>query len=218
MEKIEDLNLFASSDSVKKKCGLVLSYGRYYTENSMRRGMQNLGGKILSPKDFEWTDEYEKVLQWVMDNKGRGLCMMGNCGTGKTLMLKLLSHMISQATRGIRNGLQCIGRDGWLSLPVYPAESINSIDKTLANAMESKSVLFLDDVGREPRMTFYGNTIDRFPEIVDRIERDGGTIVMTTNLSGEQLRERYGERTTDRLRGMCMFVTFLGESKRGGVR
>lgn len=214
MEKINEVRLFESLNRELERTGLWLAYGKYYTDNSMRLGMQRLGGMILRPKRFEWGAEYEQVLRWVLGNEGRSLCMMGNCGTGKTLMLNLLSYMITTATRTIPHGMDCLGGTGWKVIQVYPSESINSTDAMTSNVMGTRNVLFLDDIGREPKKMYYGNLIDRFPEIVDRIARCGGTLVFTTNLTGEQLRERYGERTTDRLRGMCEFVTFGGESKR----
>ena len=44
----------------------------------LNAGLQHfLGG------DYKWQPEYDKVADWLTDNKGLGLFCMGNCGRGK---------------------------------------------------------------------------------------------------------------------------------------
>lgn len=41
--------------------------------------------------DYQWLPEYDKVADWLADNKGLGLFCMGNCGRGKsTICLQIL--------------------------------------------------------------------------------------------------------------------------------
>ena len=45
--------------------------------------------------------------------------------------------------------------------------------------------------------------------------KKGKLLILTTNLSIDELREKYGERTVDRLRAITKTVLFTGESLRG---
>ena len=47
----------------------------------LKRGLDYFTGK------GEWLKEYDEIVDWLTDNKGRGLLVYGNCGRGKTLIL-----------------------------------------------------------------------------------------------------------------------------------
>lgn len=38
-------------------------------------------------RNYMWQPEYDKVADWLTDNKGLGLFCMGNCGRGKTTIV-----------------------------------------------------------------------------------------------------------------------------------
>lgn len=73
----------------------------------------------------------------------------------------------------------------------------------------------IDDVGTESMANVYGEKRNAFSEIVDNAERKGKMIIITTNLSIEELTEKYGERTMDRIRDITTSVLFKGNSMRG---
>ena len=72
-------------------------------------------------------------------------------------------------------------------------------------------IISIDDIGTEPQSQFRNCA---FADLVDRAEKKGGLMIITTNLNGEQLRERYGDRVLDRLRGLTRQVYFTGQSFR----
>ena len=34
----------------------------------------------------QWPDDYDQVAQWLTDNKGKGLMLIGDCGRGKSMI------------------------------------------------------------------------------------------------------------------------------------
>ena len=44
------------------------------------------GLKYFCGDKAKWNTDYEKIVQWLTDNKGRGLMLVGGCGVGKTLI------------------------------------------------------------------------------------------------------------------------------------
>ena len=60
----------------------------------------------------------------------------------------------------------------------------------------------------------YGNERHAFPELMDRAEQNGNLVVVSTNLSGEEIEQVYGTRTLERIKACCKRVNFNGESLR----
>lgn len=145
-----------------------------------------------------WSEEnYRPVVDWMTDNKGRGLLMTGGCGLGKTLIGKhILPLIILGSCRKVVTITSSIelGRD---------------IDEILA-----KKLIYIDDVGTESLSKVYGNVRCPFEELVDAAEQQGKLLIITTNLTPKELCEKYGERTLDRLKAITKFVPFTGRSLR----
>ena len=47
------------------------------------------GLKYFCGDDARWNADYEKIVQWLTDNKGKGLMLVGSCGVGKSLIYQL---------------------------------------------------------------------------------------------------------------------------------
>lgn len=145
-----------------------------------------------------WSQDYEPVAEWLADNRGRGLLMTGNCGTGKTLIGSRIIPLLLYHYCGRLMTFQ------------YPAQEING----RADEAARNKIVFIDDVGRESVLNSYGNKRWVFPEIVDAAERQGKLLILTTNLDPRHLAEKYDDRTMDRLRALTKIVPFTGKSLR----
>ena len=144
-----------------------------------------------------WQKEYDEVASWLIDNKGRGLLCIGNCGRGKTLICgKIIPVLLNHYCRKI---VSC-----------YDAQQMNEE----LDAVKQKHIIFIDDIGTEFLSVKYGSKRLSFAELVDEAEKKGKLLIITTNLSIAELREKYGERTIDRLRAITTPVVFKGESMR----
>lgn len=155
------------------------------------------GLKYFTKEKSVWLKEYEEIVKWLSDNKGRGLLCMGNCGRGKSLISgKIIPILLNHYCRKI---VSC-----------YDAQQMNAdIDKVKAN-----HIIYIDDIGTESISVKYGERRLAFAELVDEAEKKGKLLIVSTNLSIHDLCEKYGERTVDRLKAITTPVAFEGESLR----
>ena len=148
-------------------------------------------------EDAKWLSEYEDVAKWLENNAGKGLLCYGNCGRGKSLIcsriIPLLLYHYHQKV------VSC-----------YDAQQMNAdIDQ-----VKAKHIIYIDDIGVENVSIKYGEKRFAFPEIVDESEKRGKLLIITTNLSLDELAEKYGERTVDRLIAITQRILFKGKSLR----
>lgn len=144
-----------------------------------------------------WLPEYDAIVEWLTDNKRKGLFMYGDCGRGKSVIGK---YVIPAVMLKYMN----------LVVSVYDMNTANaSIDKMLA-----KRLISLDDVGVEDVAVNYGERRLAFAEVMDAVEKQGKLIIISTNLSAEQIVARYGKRTIDRIISTTKRIEFNGKSMR----
>lgn len=87
-------------------------------------------------------------------------------------------------------------------------------DNAELDVVKQKHIIYVDDIGTENLSVKYGEKRLAFAELADEAEKKGKLLILTTNLSIDELREKYGERTIDRLRAITRTVLFSGESLR----
>lgn len=140
---------------------------------------------------------YRPVVDWMADNQGRGLLMIGNCGLGKSLIGKyILPYLIRDSCRKVVN--------------IFNAQELNSKPDEIL----SYHIIYIDDIGTENVSNIYGNKRIPFAELCDAVEQKGKLLICSTNLTLDELAEKYGERTIDRLRATTKVVPFVGKSLR----
>ena len=148
-------------------------------------------------RTLTWIPEYDKVASWLENNKGRGLFLFGNCGRGKSLLCRYaIPIILMEYCRKI--------------VSVFDIQDMYSdLDSVL-----KKRIISLDDIGTEEIIVKYGERRDAFPEIIDRAEKNGNLVIVSTNLNQEKLQERYGARILDRIKSTTTRVMFEGKSFR----
>lgn len=145
----------------------------------------------------KWIEPYDKIAEWLESNGGRGLLAFGDCGLGKTLVCgKILPLLINSFYGKVVMSYDC-----------------KCINRDIDEMMHSK-LIYLDDVGVENESVKFGERRQCFAELVDEAEKKGKLLILTTNLSIEQLGEKYGNRTVDRLKAITKTVLFEGNSLR----
>jgi AAA+ superfamily predicted ATPase len=143
----------------------------------------------------------------------KGLLILGNCGTGKTMMLKILSAKddrtsISSPFPGIT----------YFTAEWLVSQYQRSGEEFLKDFESHKNApMIIDELGGERFARFYGND----PVINDMLShrynvfKDYGTLtIFVSNLTMEELQEKYGDRISSRLYEMCEFVKCAGEDWR----
>lgn len=145
----------------------------------------------------DWMICYNEVASWLENNKGRGLLMIGGCGLGKTLLgMYVIPYLLRRECK-----------------KVVSAFNANRLWKEIDTVL-NYHIVYIDDIGTESIANQYGNKRVPFAELCDAVEKEGKLLIASTNLTVEDLANRYGERTIDRLRGTTKIIPFIGNSKR----
>lgn len=166
-------------------------------EKRLRGGLQYVVN-MKSGCNAEWNERnYRPIVDWMTDNKGKGLLMFGGCGLGKSVIgMYILPLLIKDVHKKVVN--------------IFSAQELNKkIDEIL-----KLHIIYVDDIGTEDNLNSYGNKRMPFAELCDDAEKKGKLLILTTNLSIDELTERYGDRVVDRLIATTKAVPFTGDSLR----
>lgn len=143
---------------------------------------------------YKHLSAYDEIIDWMVDTKGKGLIIMGECGLGKST---ILNYVIPSIFRTKTNKV----------LRSIPAKELGTVERNIA------PFIIIDDLGTESIKNDYGTKIDAVSDAISYAEDSSKTLIITTNLSPNSLKERYDERTLDRLR-KCKVVIIKGKSFR----
>lgn len=145
---------------------------------------------------------------WPLD---KGLLISGNIGVGKTWLFEIFRDISRKYLKPSgKNFKMCTCRD------VYQAYSED--ENTAIEKYTDRNWCF-DDLGNEPlERKDYGNSVLPMESILThrygKFKAYHYLTHLSTNLSVEEIRERYGERMFDRLMQMTHVVSWTGDSKR----
>ena len=169
-------------------------------EQRLRGGLDYFVKRYTFGKEShaKWMEKnYRPIVDWMSDNEGRGLLITGGCGLGKTLIAKhILPLLLQDSCRKLVN--------------IFTAQELN----TKIDEISKLHIICIDDVGTEELAKIFGNVRCAFSELCDAAEQKGKLLIITTNLTANELEAKYGERTIDRLKAITKFVPFTGKSLR----
>lgn len=156
----------------------------------LKKVMTVTDGSITILKE---TDELRKVAEWMSDTQGKGLAMIGTVGSGKTTMLRCIPVLFAMK-----------------KLPL-----IRYIDaRQMAQEKDMNRWYCIDDVGTEPTRNNFGERSEAFADIVCTSDNYLNPLCFTTNLSLQQITNRYDQRILDRIAGRCRIIEFKSASMR----
>lgn len=175
---------------------------------SYRQMVEQRGNHYEDITGTEISRKIRGAVAWMKAPSRRScLLLQGVAGTGKTTLMWAIYSMFSLTnTAMLYTSAQKLF--DYFTLLV-------SGTSVLFNEYKTERRLFIDDLGAEPaRCLYYGVEYLPIQEVLTyRYERQLPTII-TTNLSDSMLRERYGERISDRFAEMCTILRFSGKSYR----
>jgi DNA replication protein DnaC len=161
-------------------------------------------------------DQVESVRRYVARieenlDRGKGLWIQGDVGTGKTTLAMLVSKAALAAGRSV--AIYSLPR-----LLNLLRESMDSVEGKLdyLDRLTAVDLLHIDDLGAENRTDW---VLEQLYSIVNARYEAERAIVATTNLMPDELSERLGRRTVSRLVEICGdLIPLFGEDRRREFR
>lgn len=152
-----------------------------------------------------------KVAEFLTSGPGKfGFMLIGNCGNGKTTLLYAFQNLLNYlAKRGV------LEKD--CGIQIVDAREVTETArnfKEMAN-LKRKPMLAIEDMGRESTEVLdYGNVYNPVIDLLEfRYDQQLFT-AFTSNLSVDELKEKYGKRIADRFREMFAKVVFKNPTYR----
>ena len=149
--------------------------------------------------NYEWLPQYDEICDWLEDNKGESLLIFGNCGVGKSVISSIISLLIAHL----------FGR-------MYRPMMANDFAK-MEELSTKRQLWIIDDLGTERKVKNFGTEKDNVTDLLNIMERYGNCAIITTNLNGQQIVERYGDRNADRIKHMFRQVHINHASMRENI-
>jgi len=162
---------------------------------------------------FEYLPEYDEIVDWMTGTGDKGLMLMGDCGRGKSIILTgvipVLMRMFNTSVKPV------LAQD--LGKLIYNDPLFNNVPPGMTYldyfTQYAKNII-IDEVGTETMRNDYGEKVEAFNTIINSAEHYHKRLFISTNLTEEQILDRYGVRTVDRLSHLCRIVKFQGDSLR----
>lgn len=184
-----------------EKCGIYKRYWHCTFEEMEKRGIP----QQVRPKYGE-VKNYAANIAANIEN-GIGLILKGPVGTMKTsLAAAVLIKHIKDGGSGLFVPMASL-LDNLFTMKERNKEEWVRYEQKIRNT----SILVLDDLGAEYHQEWVLSKVDSI--ISDRYDKMK-PIIMTTNLSGAEIKGKYAERVYDRLKSTAKVINFAGESLR----
>lgn len=168
--------------------------------------LARVGWTERHPVSHNWAVDY--LIRWTNGQTTKGAAIFGPVGTGKTLFLSALQGRCGR----IRTA------EAWARLLRENSDAFWA-ECSATPAWDNLRYFLLDDVGAEPLVNAFGNKTCVVSEII--LARYGAwcrdprlKLFITSNLSAEEFRNRYGDRIVSRVRSCCETVAFSGADQR----
>ena len=163
---------------------------------------------------FEMRQETAEIISKVADiltseSHKFGIMFSGQCGNGKTTMVKAISGAVRYFAL-----LDKLGNFS-LSLHIVGAKTIATENPEAKTYHQRLRLLAIEDMGNEPaEYAQYGNISSPLADVIEYRYDNQLFTVITTNLTPPQITEKYGVRIADRFREMLDVIVFEGGSFR----
>jgi len=171
-----------------------------------------------------FSSKREEFYPELIEKPFKGLMVNGDIGTGKTTNFKIYNkiyHKISIEVEGkIFPPLASVNDDKFIVIHVKEIERNLRIEgEEFIERLCRIKKLVIDDLGVEGDDfkdwgTSRNPVVDLINHRYNKMYHEGIVTHFTTNLVAKELRKKYGDRTTDRIKEMVIQVPIKGESKR----
>ena len=194
MESLRKTMKSMEGDGFKTRKLNPLSFG---TLEQCRVILMSALSMVDKTNEIKWLPEYEKVCEWMVDTKGKGLILTGDCGRGKSNIITGVIPLIWRAK---------------FNKVVRPCH-VDDLEMNLGSEI-NRWCYCIDEVGAENISNNYGAKFHPVVKLMDKAEAHMKLCFLSTNLNSLEIAEKYGDRTLDRIMRLCEPVRFQGESLR----
>ena len=186
-----------------------LSWGDYPTcRRLFEEAFRRVDNSVV---EFKFLPEYEHVVRWMMNTKGRGLLLRGDCGRGKSTILTGVIPLLLHLHEGV--AVRAIHSERLLD-PCRVTWVTEKRDVTNLDYLMNTRFPIIDEMGVEQLANNYGLRFDPIPQVLNTAEQRLRHTFLSTNLTLHDLLRRYDQRSLDRMLHLCTLVEFRGESLR----
>ena len=161
----------------------------------------------MDPYVVQRVRQFVRRIEKNLD-EGRGLWFFGDVGTGKTSLAMIVSKAALEAGRSV--AIYSVPRLLADIKETYEADADRSYAELFRRLCEV-DLLHLDDLGAEKRTEW---VLEQLYSIVNERWQNERSILVTTNLELDDLREQIGFRTVSRLQEMCTAIPLKGRDLR----
>jgi len=171
-----------------------------------QKTLAGIGKQMMASKDRD--SQANEIASWLFNADKKTLVLCGQVGNGKTTMMDTIINLF--------NGARLTNKLGYsIGFQRVNSFDLDGADKQLINMCVNADLLAIDDLGFENLIVKnYGNEKSPVIEILMRRYEFNCITVITTNLTPEQIRGKYGEKIADRLAETAKFVAFKNPSYR----
>jgi len=181
---------------------------RYRGVSFDRPPVSDMAGQAETREAVKRIGAYIDALDSNLE-RGRGLWLFGDTGTGKTTLAMLVSKAATEGGHSV----------AIYSLPkllarirrTYEGEPGSDSYGAFFERLTSVDLLHIDDFGAEKRSDW---VLEQLYALVNERYEDERSILLTTNLTVEKLEEQIGPRTVSRLTETCEQIPLFGADRR----
>ena len=160
------------------------------------------------------SEQIDRMAAWLAGDSSKFAAVLcGGCGNGKTTLVKAFQNLLSYLNIPVPDG-----HGKTYGMRICDAREIAGIARTDYPAfltLARMPMLAIDDVGIEPlEVMEYGNVVSPIVELLTKRYDEQLFTLMTTNLTPDGIRKRYGDRIADRLNEMAVVIPFKNATYR----
>ena len=157
--------------------------------------------------------QLHQMADWLTSDSSKfGILLCGECGNGKSTLLKAFQQLLNFLSIPIPDGQSNYG------IQITDAKYVAHLARTDYSAflrLSHKDMLGIDDLGTEPQEVMdFGNAVTPVIDMLTKRYDEQLFTIITTNLTPKQIRDHYGDRIADRLNEMVEKIVFTNGTYR----